>query len=57
MYHRAELSLHRFLDQATDGEKVLSDANIDKIAEDIKEAKTKIKTKIYSMGGYDIFRL
>ena len=30
--------LHRFLDQATDGKKVLSDANIDKICDDIKEA-------------------
>jgi hypothetical protein len=38
MNHKAELALHRFLDKATDGEKVLSDANIDKIAEDIKEA-------------------
>ena len=32
MNHKAELALHRFLDKATDGEKVLSDANIDKIA-------------------------
>ena len=38
MNHKAELALHRFLDKATDGEKVLSDANINKIAEDIKEA-------------------
>ena len=38
MNHKAELKLHRFLDKATDGERVLSDANIDKIAEDIKEA-------------------
>ena len=38
MNHRAELALHRFLDKATDGDKVLSDANIDRIAEDIKEA-------------------
>ena len=38
MNHKAELTLHRFLDRATDGERVLSDANINKIAEDIKEA-------------------
>ena len=38
MNHKAELTLHRFLSEATDGERVLSDANIDKIAEDIKEA-------------------
>lgn len=38
MNHKAELKLHRFLDQATDGKKVLSDANIDKICDDIKEA-------------------
>ena len=38
MNHKAELTLHRFLSEATDGERVLSDANIDKIAEDVKEA-------------------
>ena len=38
MNHKAELKLHRFLDQATDGKKVLSDANIDKICDDIKDA-------------------
>ena len=38
MNHKAELLLHRFLDQATDGKKVLSDDNINKISEDIKEA-------------------
>jgi len=38
MNHRAELQLHRFLEQATDGKQVLSDTNIDKICEDIKEA-------------------
>ena len=38
MNHKAELTLHRFLDKATDGEKVLSNANINKIAKDIKEA-------------------
>ena len=38
MNHKAELKLHRFLDKATDGERVLSDANINKIAKDIKEA-------------------
>ena len=38
MNHKAELTLHRFLSEATDGEQVLSDANINKIAEDIKEA-------------------
>ena len=38
MNHKAELQLHRFLDQATDGKKVLSDANIDKICDDIKDA-------------------
>ena len=36
MNHRAELQLHRFLEQATDGDKVLSDTNIDKICDDIK---------------------
>ena len=38
MNHKAELKLHRFLDQATDGKKVLSDTNIDKICDDIKDA-------------------
>tara|TARA_R100001480_G_scaffold105120_2_gene107602 strand:+ start:226 stop:1089 length:864 start_codon:yes stop_codon:yes gene_type:complete len=38
MNHKAELTLHRFLSEATDGEQVLSDANINKIAEDVKEA-------------------
>jgi hypothetical protein len=38
MKHKAELLLHKFLDQATDGKKILSDDNIDKIADDIKEA-------------------
>ena len=38
MNHRAELKLHRFLEQAVDGDKVLSDTNIDKICDDIKEA-------------------
>jgi len=38
MNHKAELKLHRFLDQAIDGKKVLSDKNINKICEDIKEA-------------------
>jgi len=38
MNHRAELQLHRFLEQATDGKQVLSDTNIDKICEDVKEA-------------------
>ena len=38
MNHRAELKLHRFLEQAVDGDKVLSDTNIDKICDDIKES-------------------
>ena len=38
MNHKAELLLHKFLDQATDGKKVLSDDNINKISDDIKEA-------------------
>ena len=49
MNHKAELTLHRFLDQATDGKKVLSDTNIDKICDDIKD-------RLHGKFGYKITR-
>ena len=38
MNHIAEMKLHRFLDKATDGEKILSDENINTICQDVKDS-------------------